>query len=395
MRNHVGCTFAMGRDGGTAPFLRHGWSSPEPRFTWSIGTESALHLTLPAAPQGGFLELWVMPFRSRPVLTAQRLTITVDGVPSSEFHLRRPGVLAVHVPPRRSDAGPLLVTLSHPDAARPCELGPSSDARQLGFAVQTIRFLVLDRPMRGWGRRRSAAGRRIARATGNAPAIAAATVATGLPVPAMLEQFASVGDNCEFGLLQRQCRAEPLGLLRFCGAQIPDVVRGIDAGFEGLGDPDDIVPELAKGDWAEWIVHEKRYDLHYHTDIRGEAATAEQVLADETIKLHFMRRLFMEDLAEGRKLYVCKRTDPKLTREEVMPLFLALNRHGANRLLWVVPADEVHPAGTVVRELPGLLRGHIDRFAPPGRVPDLSVPGWLAVCAGAWALTQVKRAQAA
>ncbi len=69
-----------------------------------------------------------------------------------------------------------------------------------------------------------------------------------------------------------------------------------------------------------------------------------------------------------------------------MPLFLALNRHADNRLLWVVPADDANPVGTVVEELPGLLRGHIDRFAPPEQVPTLSVPGWLAVCVNAWQL---------
>jgi hypothetical protein len=48
-----------------------------------------------------------------------------------------------------------------------------------------------------------------------------------------------------------------------------------------------------------------------------------------------------------------------------------------------VLADDAHPVGTVVEELPGLMRGHIDRFAPPDRVPSLSVPGWLAVCVNA------------
>ncbi len=141
------------------------------------------------------------------------------------------------------------------------------------------------------------------------------------------------------------------------------------------------------GAWAEWMIHERRYGLAYHTEIREADATAEQVLAQETVKLSFLRRTFMEDLADGRKIYVCKRSDPPLTLDEVMPLFLALNRHGmANRLLWVVQADDAHPVGSVVEELPGLMRGHIDRFAPAENVPSLSVQGWLAVCVNAWQL---------
>ena len=32
--------------------------------------------------------------------------------------------------------------------------------------------------------------------------------------------FESIGDNCELGMLQRHVGIEPLGLLRFAGAQV-------------------------------------------------------------------------------------------------------------------------------------------------------------------------------
>lgn len=37
----------------------------------------------------------------------------------------------------------------------------------------------------------------------------------------ILGQFESLGDNCEFGLVQRIGGIEPLGLLRFAGFHIP------------------------------------------------------------------------------------------------------------------------------------------------------------------------------
>jgi hypothetical protein len=390
MQNHVDYTITMGHDGGAAAHLLYGWSRQEPRFTWAVETESALRLPRPSAPYGGFLELLATPFLAGGSLPSQRLAVTVDGTRLGEHRLRRPSQLALYVPPRRPDADSMLVRLEHPDGARPIDLGASGDARKLGFAVQAIRFIALDQPMPGAAGRRSAAGPDLARSADDKATIVAAEATTGMPIAAMLERFASVGDNCEFGIMQRQCGAEPLGLLRFAGAHLPHVIRGVDTGFAGLGDPGDVTPRAGGGAWPEWIVHEKRYDLHYHTDISVAAATPEHVLADETARLRFLRRLFVEDLADGRKIYVCKRTDPLLTRDEVMPLFLALNRHAASRLLWVVLADDAHPAGTVVEEAPGLMRGHIDRFAPPGRVPALSVPGWLAVCANAWRLAATK-----
>jgi hypothetical protein len=60
-----------------------------------------------------------------------------------------------------------------------------------------------------------------------------------------------------------------------------------------------------------------------------------------------------------------------------------LNRFAANTLLFVTPADAAHPPGTVERLMPGLLRGSIDRFAPPENAHDLSLECWLAVCVNA------------
>ncbi len=296
-------------------------------------------------------------------------------------------MLAFYVPAHVFKEDAIRVTFEHPDAVRPVDVGSSGDGRKLAFAVRALRLLALDEPKPEAASRRSADWLDISQDSNSTTAMATAERAVGMPIAALLGQFASVGDNCEFGIFQRKCGAEPLGLLRFSTARLTPLIQGIDNGFEGLAEPGDVVPQVARGAWSEWMIYEKRYELDYHTEIREEDATAEQVLGQENAKLRFLRRTFIEDLKDGRKIYVCKRSDPLLTLDEVMPLFLALNRHAANRLLWVVAADEAHPAGTVVEVLPGLMRGHIERFAPPENVPSLSVPGWLAVCVNAWQLS--------
>ena len=50
-------------------------------------------------------------------------------------------------------------------------------------------------------------------------------------------RFESLGDNCEFGLFQRMCNAEPLGLFRFAGGYLPEIIRGLNSGFSGLWGP--------------------------------------------------------------------------------------------------------------------------------------------------------------
>ncbi len=62
----------------------------------------------------------------------------------------------------------------------------------------------------------------------------------------LMLRFAALGDNCEFGLVQRQAGAEPLGLLRFAGFHIPAerrlgrLIEALDREFEGVGRPETV-----------------------------------------------------------------------------------------------------------------------------------------------------------
>lgn len=66
----------------------------------------------------------------------------------------------------------------------------------------------------------------------------------------IMARFQSLGDNCEFGLLQRWARVETLDLLRFASfyGQLDHSLRltinAISEGFSGLGDPDSTICEL-------------------------------------------------------------------------------------------------------------------------------------------------------
>ena len=57
----------------------------------------------------------------------------------------------------------------------------------------------------------------------------------------------------------------------------------------------------------------------------------------EVKRLGFLRDKFVSDLKDGHKTFVYKGARPLLF-EEVLPLFIALNAHGDNDLLWVIPA---------------------------------------------------------
>ena len=52
----------------------------------------------------------------------------------------------------------------------------------------------------------------------------------------MLLRFENLGDNCEFGFVQRRYRAEPLGLLRWSSIRYHDIINALDSQFAAFDD---------------------------------------------------------------------------------------------------------------------------------------------------------------
>ncbi len=389
-------TIGFGATGNSLAFLGGGWARSEPEFTWVTGAES--HLVLPRVHEADayFLTLDVIPFIHCPELPSQRLIVSIDDTVVGSSEISRPALLGYRIPAaiaRSSDR--MVVTLQHPDAARPKDFGESGDERLLAFAVaeaRLFRILDADRPgehhlpsglILGPGSERGPSGRE------ERDVAEWAARRTGLTLPQIALKFESVGENCEFGLFQRRCDAEPLGLLRFSSTFVRNLVRGVECGFEGLGEIDDIDPRLEGAPRAEYMIHEKKYGLVYHTFVYEGQRSAWLMREQESARLKFLRRKFMEDLQVAEKIFVYRFAGP-IAEEEILPLHMALNRYGPVTLLWVVLAERDRPAGTVEVLMPGLLKGYIDRFAPADNAHDLSFDGWLRVCANACVLDRLQ-----
>jgi hypothetical protein len=182
-----------------------------------------------------------------------------------------------------------------------------------------------------------------------------------------------------------------VGLLRFSSTFLRNLIRGLDNGFDGLGEAEEIEPRLeGPGPQKEYMIHEKRFGLVYHTFVYEGQRSVWLMREQESARLKFLRRKFIEDLEASEKIFLYKR-NVAVSEEEILPLFLALNRHGSNRLLWIVPADEAHPPGTVEVAMNGLFKGYIDRFAPDENAHDLSFDGWIRVCANAYLLSRLQK----
>ena len=111
-----------------------------------------------------------------------------------------------------------------------------------------------------------------------------------------------------------------------------NLIRGIDGGFEGLGAIEDIDPRLEGGARKEYMIHEKKFGLVYHTFVYEGQRSIWLMREQESARLKFLLRKFVEELQVGEKIFVYKR-DAVVSEEEILPLYMSLNRYGDNTLL--------------------------------------------------------------
>jgi len=350
-------------------YLGAGWSAAEDGFRWMIGAESDLWLNNPGPGDAFVIQMELGPFCHPPQVPSQRLTIMVRGQPVGSSVLETNTCVAYRIPADlvRGKA-PVHVVFQHPDAARPTDHGHPNDTRQLALSIQNLRLLRVSGDVAAF---------HLDGGHGVGPAEIAAD--TGMPAAQFMMQFESLGDNCEFGLVQRRCGAEPLSLLRFSNIGLRDLVLALESRFEGLGALDTLRYWTDDSPRREYVLRDSRYSLTFHTFLYHGDVDESRLLQQQAARLTLLRRKLLEDLANGEKIFVIKRNDPA-REEEIVALYAALNLYGRNTLLWVVPADERHKPGAVERVLPGLLKGRIDRFAPYENAHDLSFEPWLRLC---------------
>jgi len=373
----------FGKDGEGEKHTGDGWSLAEAGHRWMVGAFSEVTLG-PFVKNGSYLLILdADPFVRPPALSAQRLSISIGGVPFVQTELTIGGRYGYRIPPELITAdGDLTFVLDHPDAAKPSDLSSrQKDHRTLAISVDRLEI---------WHVQGEASGMLPGKPGGLS--VAALEERAGIPSIDFMTRFESLGENCEVGLVQRRCGAEPLSLLRFANTLLPSLLRGLENGFEGLGELDNLSFRLEEKLKPEYIIQEKKYGLVYHTFRYKGEIDEDKFIVSESARLKFLVRKFVEDLRSGQKIFALKRITP-LREEEILPVVAALNAYGPNTLLWVVIADSKHPPGTAEWVMPGLIKGYVDRFAPNENAHDLSLDVWLELCANAYDLWQHRKMQ--
>lgn len=195
-------------------------------------------------------------------------------------------------------------------------------------------------------------------------------------------RFESLGDNCELGLVQRQAGAEPLGLLRFAGAPLRNLLRALAARFSNLADPDHIRISAEHG---EYMVKLTKYDFTYHAHVKVGEMEPDVLYDQQSRTLGFLVKKLIGDLEDPHKILVFRQNEP-LSAGDLIDLRIALSNFGPIILLWVQEACPGHPPGSVEVADERMMVGYVRRLAERESVPNLDFASWMQVLRRAHAI---------
>jgi hypothetical protein len=182
----------------------------------------------------------------------------------------------------------------------------------------------------------------------------------------LLAGFESLGDNCEFGGLQKLYGVDAPTLFKWRATNAAMLSDMIAKDLAGLDDIAQLSVELHQGDptkTPEFMLFHALYGVHSHTFTLMGEAEPEVVLQRQHRQLVMLKRKFLQDMAAGRRIYVF-RSLHGIDMGEARTLARQLRRRAPNTLLCVRLADDINRPGSVVRAGEGLLVGHLDVLAP-------------------------------
>lgn len=199
--------------------------------------------------------------------------------------------------------------------------------------------------------------------------------------------FESLGERCDFGLVQRHFGTEPFGLLRLAFTPYRGLIAALETRFEGVGGPE---TEFTRRD-GELVAEVKQLGLSFHT------FTYENELKSPGTHERFYRRWLghlrqklIADLEAGEKILVYGNA-VRLSDGEIDRLFAALRNYGPSALLCVRPADATHPDGTVETARVGLYIGYLNRFAAFESGEQPSFESWRRICEATYRVSRQTR----
>ena len=198
----------------------------------------------------------------------------------------------------------------------------------------------------------------------------------------LLRQFESLGENCELGFVQEHLGVHTIGLLRWSGITLENLVIALDSDLAGIGaiENSSIYTDDRN---KEYYFKDLRYGLNTHTKMFEHELACDKALRTLCRRTQRLCEKLLEDLEEGRKIFVFQ-SGAAPSMPDLLRLHVAVRRLGPTaELLCVHPAQSGQRAGGVKRLKPGLMVGTIDQAGFDGVTWAISYEMWLSLLAKA------------
>lgn len=347
--------------------LSHGWSSSEGDFVWAVGHSSVIILPgLPASPHG--LTLVFSGFTHVGPDISQNLTFFLNDTLIGEHDFINEALFSLPIPTNvaaRFGKNKLEIRAEH--AISPASRNGSVDQRELTFGLRFLNFVPLLRS-----------------ADEIEPPF------DSISDKELLLSFESLGDDCEFGFLQKNNAVNTPSLLRFGGMRLHRLQEALESDFDGIDSINEL--HVFGNDPGEYMIMQNRYRYAYHTFVYTWDMSRESVQEREAKRMLYCKRKLLDDLADGEKIFVVKSSnDLRSSPGDVLEVAKALRRHGNGTLLWVLPEDQISPCGTLRWHADNLLEARIDQLGVKGHVQHYS-PYWIPLCRRVYRAVQHQRA---
>lgn len=110
-------------------------------------------------------------------------------------------------------------------------------------------------------------------------------------------RFESLGDNCEFGFVQRHFGAGPLSLFRWGATTIDMLTSALDADLNGIGKIGHTTVSTYPS--GELVLHDNQYFSSMHTHFHRESVNIADFLSEMCVRLQFLKKRIIETLKES------------------------------------------------------------------------------------------------
>jgi hypothetical protein len=193
---------------------------------------------------------------------------------------------------------------------------------------------------------------------------------------ALLHRFESLGDNCEFGFVQRANGYEDGGLLRWSISPLDKLILCFETDFRDLYLFENLEPS------APDMVRDIATGLMFHTQMHSidghfilEERTRRELYAREREKIDHLLGKFRRKVRQLDTICVYKRNSA-INDTDAARLQQALSKLGPSNLLIVRSTEDRAKWGTVEGCGPHLFVGMVDEFAPYFAANQISIRVW-------------------